>query len=83
MRFCKAIWVRASLVGQFLQASATRAVDIHTGVFSKEDQSFWLLVEPLLSSNEDADCLHKWKRTACRRRCLLSARQLAIATICS
>ena len=64
------------LQGQFLQASATRAAQIHAGVFSKEDQSYWLLVEPLLSSNEDADCLHKWKRTACRRRYLLSASQL-------
>ena len=64
------------LQGQFLQASSTRAVEIHAGVFFKEDQTFWLLVEPLLSSKEDADCLHKWKRTACRRRWLLSASQL-------
>ena len=41
-----------------------------------------LLVEPLLSSNEDADCLHKWKRTACRRRYLLSASQLFNWQLC-
>eukprot|EP00434_Breviolum_minutum_P046029 symbB.v1.2.041418.t1/scaffold8155.1/size7492/1 len=64
------------LQGQFLLASGTLAVEIHAGVFCKEDQTFWLLVEPLLSSNEDADSLHTWKRTACRRRCLLSASQL-------
>ena len=62
--------------GQFLLASSTLAVEIHAGVFCKKDQTFWLLVEPLLSSNEDADCLHKWKRSPSRQRCLLSASRL-------